>query len=177
MENWYALFTRSAQERVVVDRLDSVGIEAFYAFRTEKVVDIHRNHRERERKFFPGYVFARFSFENRRPVIMIPQVVSILGSGPDAISIPDTEVEAVRQLVNSPAETAVESCPFVNAGDQVRVTYGPLRGQVGYFAMRKNSARVIVSIQMLAQSISAEVDADALELVERAPRPQLLRAA
>jgi transcription antitermination factor NusG len=91
--------------------------------------------------------------------------VGILGFGPRPVAIPDVEIEAVKLIVSFPKPVP---CAYVSAGDRVVVCRGPLRGLEGYVAYAKGVARVIVSVQMLARSISAEVDADSLELLERA---------
>jgi transcriptional antiterminator NusG len=163
---WYALHVRSQTESLVADKLDRIGLEGYYPHLLQKSKD---GKRSIEKKFFPGYVFGRFAFDDRGHVIEIPQVASILGIGSHALAIPDAEVEAVRQMVSAPAAiTTVTECVYVGAGDRVRVLRGPLRGLEGYVAYARNTARVIVSVTMLQRSISAEVDTDWLAVIERA---------
>lgn len=164
---WYALHVKPQSESLVAEKLDRIGLEGYYPHLVEKAAKNPR--RSIERKFFPGYVFGHFAFAERGHVTEIPQVVSILGFGTHAISIPDAEVEAVRQMVSAPAAlTTVTECVYVGAGDRVRVRRGPLAGLEGYVAYAKNTARVIVSVSMLQRSISAEVDTDSLTVIERA---------
>jgi transcription antitermination factor NusG len=169
--DWYALHCRSAQERLVVDKLGREGIDAFYPHLVEERKDPSRKGGARtiERKFFPGYCFARFELLHARPVIEIPQVVSIVGCGRSPVALSEFEVAAVRRIVNTPLVKAVESCAFVSAGDRVRVVRGPLAGLEGFVVYAKNSARVIVSVTMLRRSISAEVDVAMLEPIAREP--------
>ena len=159
---WYALHIHPQSEGMVTGKLDGAGIEAFYPRVTRKSAD---KRRDVELKFMPGYVFARFALADKTPVVAIPQVVGILGFGPRPVAIPDVEIEAVKLIVSFPKPVP---CAYVSAGDRVVVCRGPLRGLEGYVAYAKGVARVIVSVQMLARSISAEVDADSLELLERA---------
>ena len=164
MEQWYALHCKPNSERIVAEKLGHERIEAFYPHSVQKSRD---GYRSIELKFFPGYAFARFDLLHSRPaVVEIPQVVSILGWGRHPVAIPDFEVDAVRLIVNTPQVKAAADCPFVTAGDRVRVTRGPLRDLEGFVVYTKGGARVIVSISMLARSISAEVDGDALELLD-----------
>jgi transcriptional antiterminator NusG len=160
---WYALYCRSSADRIVVDKLTAAGIEAFHPHAVERSRD---GKREVERKFMPGYVFANFDLlTGTRAVIEIPQVVSILGWGRRPMPIPDFEIAAVRQIVQTPNVEVASDCPYVAAGDRVRVQRGPLRGLEGFVVFTKSGARVIVSVSMLARSISAEVDESALELI------------
>lgn len=162
--NWYALHVRSNFEKLVALQLERVGIEPFYPHLLVKSKD---NRREVERKFFPGYVFGHFDFRDRQPVLEIPQVVKILGwDARHPVAIPDQEIEAVRTMVNAPVSN-IEPYPYMSEGDRIQVAKGPLAGLDGFVVYVKNRARVVVSVTMLARSISAEVDAMDLTLVER----------
>ncbi len=168
MLNWYALHVRSNFEHLVALQLAGADIESFYPHLVERSKD---QKRDIERKFFPGYVFGHFDLLEKTPVIAIPQVVSILGWGCHAAPIADEDIAAVKLIVSFPA-LAPLPCAYVSAGDRVRVRRGPLAGLEGYVCYSKSIARVIVSVPMLARSISAEVDADTLELLERAELPK-----
>ena len=160
---WYALHVRSQAESLVVDKLDGAGIESFYPH----ILKLSRDRkRSLEVKFMAGYVFSRFSLDHAEPVTVIPQVLSILGFGDQPAAVPDSEIASVKLITRFP-ELAMP-CPYVHTGDRVLVTSGPLRGLEGFVAYAKSVARVIVSIGMLGRSISAEVDAESLEMLEPA---------
>jgi transcription termination/antitermination protein NusG len=163
MKSWYALHCRPNTERLVIDKLHASGVGGFYAHVMRRSLDGRRNIEE---KFFPGYAFVHFDLVNRLIALSIPQVVAILGAGPRMEAIPDAEIEAVQQLVTAPQ--TIHPCPYVAAGDRVRVEAGPLRGLEGYVSYERGSARVVVSVTMLARSIAADVDRDSLQLIERA---------
>lgn len=181
---WYCLHVASNTERLVRDRLaETAGIEAFYPFVPVTSKD---GRRITEKKFFPGYVFARFELAERTPVIQLPQVIQILGMGGHrAASIPNHEIEAVRQMVQS-ASASVTPCPYVASGTAVTVTAGPLRGLEGFVVYAaEGHSRVVVSVQMLQRSISAEVDSADIEVLKPltnvipfpAPRRQIEKVA
>jgi transcription antitermination factor NusG len=175
---WYALYCRPNSERRVVEKLDAEGIEAFYPHRVEKVTAAHRagGVREVDRKFMPGYAFAQFDYPGQsRLVIEISQIVQVLGWGRSPVPIPEFEVASIRLLQNHPSHRAIEPCQYVQAGDRVRVQRGPLAGLEGFVVYMKGKARVIVSVTMLARSISAEVDVDTLEMLD--PSPAVKRTA
>jgi transcription antitermination factor NusG len=164
--NWYALHVRSNFEHLVADKLQYAGIETFYPFQLEMSRD---KRREIEKKFMPGYVFAHFDLEDKTPVVAIPQVVSILGWGRHAVAIPDLEIEAVRKIVSLPVD--VKPCAYLAEGARVRVKWGPLAGLEGYVIRRKKTL-VVVSVTMLARSISAQVDPDSLEMIHAVELPK-----
>lgn len=164
---WYALHVASNCERQVADRLEEAAVENYYPHLIAKSRD---GRRDIEKKFFPGYLFARFTWTDRTPVVRIPQVIQILGfTRSHPVPIPEIEIEAVRSLI-SLAPATVQPCSFWAAGEHVRIKSGPLRDLTGFVVYSKaGSARVVVSVTMLARSISAEVDAGALEVIAAVP--------
>ena len=167
---WYALHVASNCEHQVIDRLDQAGVEGFYP---HVMVKSRRHSRpDVPNKFFPGYCFAAFNLAERTPVIQIPQIIRILGWAHSPVQIPDSEIAAIRTMTLS-APASVAACPYVVAGQPVVITRGPLQGLEGFVAYMKNvknKVRVVVSVSMLQRSISAEVDAGDIEIIQRAPQ-------
>ena len=87
----------------------------------------------------------------------------ILFHGEHVAIIPDIEIEAVRRAVEGPFR--VEPHPFLKCGQQVRVTHGSLQGVEGILTRKKNMYRLILSVQMMAQSVAVEIDATDVEPV------------
>jgi transcriptional antiterminator NusG len=157
---WFALHVRSCSERSVSDKLSRLDIDNFYPFIPIKA---SAGKRESEQRLMPGYVFARFSLENKTGVVAIPEVAQILGFGKHAVEIPAFEIEAVRKIVSLPL--IAKPSAYMAVGDRVYVRRGPLTGLEGFVMRVKNATHVVVSVHMLARSISAEVDAGDLEVI------------
>ena len=83
-------------------------------------------------------------------------------AGPEPI--PEFEIEAVRRVIES--SLAVEPHPFLQCGDRVRVTCGPLEGIEGILLRKKNAFRLVLSMEMLMQSVAVEIDASMVERIE-----------
>jgi transcription antitermination factor NusG len=87
-------------------------------------------------------------------------------------AIPHSEIEGVRRIVESTLR--VEPHPFLRSGDWVRVKYGPIAGVEGILLRKKNTARLVLSMQMLGKSAAVEVDATDVERIPAAaPRIDL----
>jgi transcription antitermination factor NusG len=82
--------------------------------------------------------------------------------------IPEEEIQAVRRMVES--SLMVEPHPFLRFGDQVRVKSGPLEGIEGILLRKKNSCRLVISVEMLHQAVAVEVDISVIERVARQHR-------
>jgi transcription termination/antitermination protein NusG len=160
---WYALQVRSNTEHQVAARLRYNALEAFYPHYLAKSRD---KRRDVERKFFPGYVFVRCDLKLRHPAVGIPQVVGIVGLGPNhPVPLSDSEIESVRILAASPLASVSAPCPYLKNGDKVRIKWGPLVGLEGFVLRDKRKTRIVISIDALGQSRAVEVEREAVECV------------
>jgi transcription antitermination factor NusG len=153
---WYAIWTRSRHEKRVRDRLAEKGVEVF-------LPTFARWSRWKDRKkkldwpLFPGYCFARFDVVDRGAVLACNGVVQIVGTDGIPTSIPDDEVDGIRRLVES--ELSYDPCPLIKEGEEVKVVSGPLRGLTGRLMRKGSHARLVLSVNLIAQAVSVEVDA------------------
>ena len=75
--------------------------------------------------------------------------------------IPEAEIQAIRKAVEGPFR--VEPHPFLKCGERVRVTRGSLEGVEGILVRKKNLYRLVLSVDMMAQSVAVEIDATDVE--------------
>jgi transcription antitermination factor NusG len=106
---------------------------------------------------FPGYCFARFDAEARLPVLKCEGVVTIVGIEGQPSPIPPIEIDSIRQLIDS--ELAFDPCPLIKEGMMVEVKAGPLKGVVGRLVRKGSHARLVLSVDLIGQAVSVEVDA------------------
>jgi transcription antitermination factor NusG len=153
--SWFAVRVRSNFERIAVTHLRERGYEEFApSHKTER----HWSDRKKEvdQFLFPGYVFCRFNPQNRLPVLTAPGVVDVVGWGRVPAPIPDEEIERVRRMVQS--GLLVSPWPYLELGQAVLIERGPLAGMEGILVEVKGRCRLVVSINLLKRSISAEVE-------------------
>jgi len=154
--HWYALWTRSRHEQVVRQQLEQKRIESFLPTVTKWS---HWKDRKKQIDWplFPGYCFARFNAAERLPILKCTGVVSIISFEGEPAAIPEHEIDGIRQLVES--ELAYDSCPMIKEGMMVEVTHGPLKGVIGRLVRKGAHARLILSVDLIGQAVSVEVDA------------------
>ena len=154
---WYALRTRSRHEKRVQDQLAVRGIEPFLPLVTR-----WRRWKDRRKQvafpLFPGYCFARFPLGERLAVLTAHGVVQILGNHDGPVPVPEAEIEGVRRLVTS--TLPVDPHPYLREGDWVEVTRGPLAGLQGILLRKGARARLVLSVRLIEQAVSVELDAD-----------------
>jgi transcription antitermination factor NusG len=163
---WYAIYTRHQHEKSVAHILSTNGLEIFLPLYTA----VHRwkdRNKELSLPLFPCYVFLRGGLERRWQILATPGVHALVGAAGHPSSIPQTEIDAVRQIVERSSQ--VEPYPFLKCGDWVRIKCGPLEGIEGILVRRKNLFRLILSVSMLQKSVAVEVDST---MVERVGHPQ-----
>jgi transcription antitermination factor NusG len=163
--SWWALYTRHQHEKTVADMLSAKGFEVFLP-----LYDSVRRWKDRSKllslPLFPCYVFVRGGLGRRLQVVTTPGVHMILYYGERVAIIPEDEIQAIRRTVEGPFQ--VEPHPFLKCGELVRVTRGTLEGVEGILIRKKNLSRLVLSVDMLAQSVAVEIDASDVEPV--APR-------
>jgi transcription antitermination factor NusG len=159
---WYALKVKPQHESVVYAGLTYTSIEGFHPTCKAKrkwsdrvkIIDV---------PLFEGYVFGRFIFENRVPILRIPGVISVVGFSGHPAPIPDEELKVIQRITAS--GLAVKPWPFLKVGQAVRIERGPLRGVEGILAAEKDVWRMVVGIQMLQRAVSVVVDKDDLTVI------------
>jgi transcription termination/antitermination protein NusG len=154
---WYAVWTRSRHEQLVREQLEQRKVEAF-------LPTVTRWSRWKDRKkkidwpLFPGYCFARFDVADTLRVLKCTGVVNIVSFDGKPAAIPPFELDSIRLLVGS--ELQYDPCPMIHEGMLVSVVHGPLKGVVGRL-VRKDAAkaRLVLSVDLIGQAVSVEVDA------------------
>jgi transcription antitermination factor NusG len=161
---WYAVQTRSRFEKVVEAEFQAKGINSYLPL----LAEIHqwKDRKKRvEQPVFPGYVFARFVDDPwmQLRVLRTHGAVRILGGARSIEPIPDHQVENIRRVLLS-----TEKCfahPFLQEGSRVRVKRGPLKDVEGLLIRIKNRTRLVLSINLLSQSVATEIDINDAELL------------
>ena len=158
--SWYALYTRHQHENTVAQILTNKGYEVFLP-----LYSVAHRWQDRTKQLrlplFPCYVFLRGTFGGWLHVLTTPGVHTIVGWGGRPAVIPEVEIEAVRQVVNS--SLRFEPHPFLKCGDRVRIKSGPLRGLEGILVRKKNLFRLVITVEMLGKSAAVEIDTCSLE--------------
>jgi transcription antitermination factor NusG len=152
---WYALSVKSNCERFVTTNLAQKGYEVFLPtyLVTRRWSDRMKSV---ECALFPGYVFCRMDLEHRVPVLTTANVRSIVGAGKRALPVSESELSAVRKIVESGLEFS--PCTYLHIGQRVSLNQGPLAGVDGIIAAFKNASRLVVSVELLQRSVMVEID-------------------
>ena len=157
---WYAAQTCANHEKRVFEQLEQRTVEAYLPRYTS--VRRWKDRQVRlELPLFPGYVFVHLALRDRLQVLQTPSVVRLVGFGGHPASLPDQEIDQLRQGLAR--EIRFEPHPYLKVGQRVRVTTGPLQGLEGILVRKKNVSRLVVSLDLIMRSVAVEIDAADLE--------------
>jgi transcription termination/antitermination protein NusG len=151
---WYAVWTRARHEKRVAEQLARRRLEHYLPL--YETVRRWKDRRVRlQLPLFPGYLFVRALREHRRNVLEIPSVVCLVSFNGMPEPMPEGEVERLRERLATGAR--VEPHRYLTAGRRVRISNGPFEGIEGILLRKRNSLRVIVSIELIRRSLAVEV--------------------
>ena len=165
---WCALYTRHQHEKTVAEMLTAKGLEVFLP-----VYNSVRVWKDRKKTLtlplFPCYVFVRGGMRRRLQIVTTPGVHMIVCIGDQIATIPEHEIESLRKTIDG--DYCVEPHPFLKCGERVRVKHGALEGVEGVLVRKKNLCRLVLSVNMLAQSVGVEIDASEVEPIAATLNP------
>lgn len=161
---WYAVNTRSRQEKVASTMLQTYGIQHFLPLKSELRLWSDRKQMV-EMPVFPGYMFVRINLAQHRwrQVLEFPGIVAYVGNQTGPLPIPDREIEDIRAVLT--ARVACVPCPPLHKGDRVRLIRGPLAGVEGTLAFGDTISCLLVSVEMIRQSLAIRVLREDVELI------------
>ncbi len=107
-----------------------------------------------EEPLFPGYVFVRTQGVSSGLMCSTPGVVRLLTIGGRPSPVPECEIDAIRSLAQAAQPVPVQYCAV---GRKVKILDGPFEGIVGIIKEIRDRACLIVSVQLIEQSIRVDV--------------------
>ena len=152
---WYALQCWVRKESLIVTQLETQGFDCFLP-KYKSVREWSDRKKEVEQPLFPGYVFCRFEYSQRRPIVVTPGVLQVVGCGRTPMPVEQREIEAIQFAIAS--EVPTQPWPYLAIGERVRIHTGKLSGLEGILVNFKGNHRVVLSVSLLQRSVALEVD-------------------
>ena len=159
---WYALYTKSRNEKKVCERLVSDGYECFLPLQKtvrqwsdrKKVVEV---------PLINSYVFVRMVLSQRFAVLQDPGAVCFINFEKLPAPVADKDIAYLKRIMEEGFAVEVVDAPLA-PGEKVKVISGQLTGLEGELVDHKGGQRVVVRIENIPFSLVVTVP---LESVER----------
>ncbi len=165
-ESWYALYVQVNHEKEVIKRLEQKDVSCFLP-----LMEAWSKRRDRRKKIqlpmFPGYVFVNVILDSSAnlTIVKTPGALSLLHNSEGPLSIPSYQIVNLKTLIVSAQSLQIHS--YLKEGDWVRVMRGPLAGCVGILKRTDpKRGRLVVSVDIIKQSVSVELDLEDVEPVK-----------
>jgi transcriptional antiterminator RfaH len=164
MMRWYAVHTRPAAEARAAENLDRQGYVT-YLPRHRRWVRHARRRALALRPLFPRYLFVGIDRASMswRPVRSTIGVAGIVCGGDEPLAGAQDVVDALRRRERDGAFDEIAPARRLAAGDDVRLSEGPLADFVGRLACAGADQRVVILFEFLGRIVRAEVPAAAVE--------------
>jgi transcription termination/antitermination protein NusG len=154
--HWYAAYTCANHEKRVAEQMRERSVDHFLPqYRSMRRWKDRRV--ELDLPLFPGYVFVHVSLGERLRVLQVPSVVRLVSFGGGPVELPDEQMTRLREGLGSKLKAGPH--PYLTVGRRVRIRRGALAGMEGILLRMRGSVRVVLSLELIMQSISVEVDA------------------
>lgn len=150
--NWYALYTRSRQEKKVYQELTKQSIDAYLPLET-KIKQWSDRKKKVEEPMIRSYVFVKSSEKEYYDILNTVGAVRYVTFEGKAAAIPEWQIEAMRRMLdyNLPHQYSDER--FLK-GEQIKITEGPLKGLEGeVVANSEGKQKVIIRIANIGYSL------------------------
>ena len=158
--HWYAICSTPRHEKRIHEHLVFRNIECF--------LPLYRSvHRWKngckhviELPLFPGYLFVNIGLREKVRVLEIPGVLSFVGTKVEPAPLSDFEIETLRSGLH-----LKKFAPYSDlvVGEKVRIKAGSLTGLTGVLIRTTNGLRVVITLEMINQSVAVELDATDVE--------------
>lgn len=163
-QNWFAAYTTPRHEKMVARHLVGRHIESFLPLYTSIRRWKNGCRLPIEKPLFPGYIFVHIPRRESVKVLQVPGVVSIVSTGREPSALPSAEIESLRAALPL---LRVEPHPYLVVGEKVRINSGSLAGMIGVLVRKKNDLRVVLTLDLIQQSVAVEIDADQIEALRQ----------
>ncbi len=160
--HWFAVFTKSHHEKRVGQFYQERQVEYFLPLYQTVHHWTNRRNVTLSLPLFPCYIFVHITRLERVRALDIPGVLSIVGSRQEPTPLLDLEIDSLRSELHL---RRFQPYPHLTTGARVRIKSGALAGMEGIVLRQKNSFRVVLTVNLIMQSVAVEVDAGELESV------------
>jgi len=161
---WFAVYTKYKREKVILKDLNRQGVEAYLPI--QKITRVYASKRKTvELPLISCYIFVKITKSEYLRVLQTDNVVNFVRIAKNLISIPEREMEIMRQIVGEGIPVTAEPSSRLNKGDQVEIIGGNLTGLMGTLVDNHGEKEVIIDLESMGYSLRMTLDAKFLRKV------------
>lgn len=167
MKSWYAIYTKSRNEKKISEFFLRDGIEHYLPL--VKRIKIWSDRKKQvEEPMFPSYIFVYISEQEHLSVLRTIGVVRFITFEGKKVSIRPVQIEAIRKYAETGEEFIANEADY-KVGKKVKVVIGGMKGLEGKLVEVLGKQRVKVEIEAIGQSVFVRIPKGSLEIVGEYP--------
>lgn len=157
---WLVVRTKSRREKKLADYARKTGIH-YYLPLQNSVKVYQRKKIVFTKPLFPGYLFVKCSFEEKRTLTITGHTAHFLKVQNEQELL--SELKQIYQGTKRGADYS--KADFLEHGTKVLITAGSFEGLTGYVADQKNISEVVLQINLLRQAVAISVKPDQIKVI------------
>lgn len=161
---WFAVYTRSRNEKKAYDELAKCGITCFLPM--HKVLRQWSDRKKWvETPLFNSYLFVNICQKEYLQVLQVKGLVRFITFEGKAVPIPPQQIEAIKMFLGQGAPDYQQSEINLETGASVEITRGAMAGLTGILLNVAGKHRVKVEIDCVGQSLIINVPKSNLKTI------------
>lgn len=156
VSKWFAVYTKYKREKVIRKDLEYQGIEVYLPI--QKLTRVYASKRKVvELPLISCYVFVKITKPEYLKVLQTENVVNFVRIAKNLISIPEKEIEIMKQIVGEGIPLVAEP-KGLHRGDNVEIIGGNLTGLKGILVENHGDKEVIIDLESMGYSLRMTLD-------------------
>jgi len=163
MPKWFAVYTKYKREKVIKKELDRQNIDAYLPI--QKITRIYASKKKVvELPLISCYIFVKITKSEYLQVLQAEGVVNFVRIAKNLISIPEREMEIMKQIVGEGIPVTAEPSRL-QKGDTVEIVGGNLTGLTGTLVDNHGEKEVVIKLESMGYSLRMTLDSKFLRKV------------
>lgn len=163
IQNWYAVYTKSRNEKKVLQFLEEANIESYLP-----IIKILKQWSDRkkwvEEPLFKSYIFVHVQANQYYEVLNIPGAVRYITFEGKAVVVPEKQILAIKQFLNNEEDKSIILENF-EVGDKIEIIKGSLIGLQGNLIQTQGKQKVKIEIESVGQSVILTIPKSYLRVI------------
>lgn len=157
---WYAIYTKSKQEKKIHAKLLENSIEAYLPL-NKQLKQWSDRKKWVEEPLIRSYLFVRINRKDYFNILNIPGIVKFISFSEGPVIIPDYQIESLKRLLSGGTDLEILD-EYFEPGDPVEIIAGNLLGLTGELIKYKGIRKIIIRIDHLEQSLLINIPSNFL---------------
>lgn len=153
---WYALYTKSRNEKKVKKMLDEQNIENYLPLE-KKLKQWSDRKKWLEEPLIRSYIFVKIYLHEMFKVLETPGVVTVIRFERTPEPIPENQINTIKKILSNDVDYELSTENF-DLGQKVEITQGKLKGIKGELITFLNKFKVLIRIDSINQNLIVQIN-------------------